>query len=312
MLEKEPMIRRKAQTLGASKAVLERAASRRKREGLIIEGLKPGILRTFEAKDLTKLLNVDESYQRMRITSHVNDLIHVLSRGGVIPDPITVAKRPDGTFWIVDGQQRFWAHVDTMTPIKAMVYEVESVEQERQMFLALDRHKKVGAGYFVKAWHGECAKTIVEAASAEDSPFFGRVDLGGNTQRPFAATTLLRGMAAAMSGQIARGQMQNILERADVSWQEEGAPERAKRFLDLIAAVFIYGTQQPIRLLPIVSIGFGRTAYAYWKEEPYRLPDARVVMALRKVNWLRVTPTASTEYLILVEQKIQSIWKPEK
>lgn len=301
------------QRLMQSPKVLAQARAARKREGLIIEGLKPGTLRTFEPKDLTRLLNIDESYQRLRISGHVNDLIHVLTKGGCIPDPITVAKRPDGSLWIVDGQQRYWAHVDTGTALKAIVYDVESVEQEKQMFLALDRHRKVGAGYFVKAWNGECAKLIVNAAGEEDSPFFGRVDLGGNTQRPFAATTMLRGMLAAMNGQVARGQVQAILERSDVSWaQDEGAPQRARRYLELIAAVFVYGTQTPIRLMPIVAIAFGRVAHEYWQgQESYRLPDAKVVMALRKVNWLRLTPTASTEYLILVEQRIRAIWKPE-
>lgn len=133
----------------------------RKRQGLVVGKLSNPEYRVFSPAELTQL-NIDESYQRMQIKTQVNDLAHVLRQGGEIPDPITVAQRPDKSLWIIDGQQRFWAHMDVQKPLKAMVYKVADVEEEKNIFLAMDRHVKVTPAYFVKAWPGEASKLLTE------------------------------------------------------------------------------------------------------------------------------------------------------
>ena len=107
-------------------------------------------------------MNVDERYQRTRVTPVVNELTHVLKGGGVVPDPIHVAERPDGTLWILDGQQRYWAHSDCHLPLRAYVHSVATLEQEKAMFLILNNRMKVRGDVTVKSWPGISGPLILK------------------------------------------------------------------------------------------------------------------------------------------------------
>ena len=73
-------------------------------------------------------LGIDLRYQRGEVRRLVYALAQVLADGGQQLDPIAVAVRPDGSRWIVDGQQRWRAHRIAGLPIKARLYRVDSFD----------------------------------------------------------------------------------------------------------------------------------------------------------------------------------------
>ena len=81
----------------------------------------------------TDLLKVDPSYQRKVITARVKSI-----QAKFVPHaflPIVVGQRADGTFWIVDGQQRWNAAKDKgWQLIPCLVFRSAGPEHEAQVF----------------------------------------------------------------------------------------------------------------------------------------------------------------------------------
>lgn len=87
------------------------------------------------------LLHVDAFYQRPVITRHVNNIVRAFDPRLLTP-PI-VAKRPDGTYWIIDGQQRIEALRRLgYTNVYAMVVEVGSTIEEAELFVRVNTSAK--------------------------------------------------------------------------------------------------------------------------------------------------------------------------
>ena len=105
-------------------------------------------------------LNIDDDYQRREIRREVNELIAALKAGGIIPDPISLAIRKDGTRWIVDGQQRYWAYWNCELPLQAQLYEVDDIDAERGLFSVLNRQVRLNTHTRVMAWPGSGGGTM--------------------------------------------------------------------------------------------------------------------------------------------------------
>ena len=83
----------------------------------------------------------DRSYQRVE-NSGLSKLIAVDFVEGLML-PLCVNCRPDGSYWVMDGQTRLKALklMDT-EKVNCLVYELETVEREAQMFVGLNRNRK--------------------------------------------------------------------------------------------------------------------------------------------------------------------------
>lgn len=87
------------------------------------------------------LLHIDSFYQRPVITRHVNNIVRGFDRRLLTP-PI-VAKRRDGTYWVIDGQQRIEAlRRRGYTGVNAMVVEVSSTTEEAELFVRINTAAK--------------------------------------------------------------------------------------------------------------------------------------------------------------------------
>lgn len=298
--------RQRNDTLASSNATLAAGAAKRTARPLLVESTETsdGKLVIFQPHELKKL-NVDERYQRIRIGREVNSLIHVLKDGGVIPDPISVAKRPDGTLWILDGQQRFWAHYECERPLQAMVYDVADIRTEMNLFQILNARIKLSGDTLVKSWTGPIGDLIREwCISRPGSPFFAQTNFGQNSQFPYSAGLLARGILASAAGVLSVGAIQNVLARGDFALREAEARARADAYMRLVPLVF--PATMRMKFLPAIAIG--RVAYARWSVDT-TFPSPTIYEKLKKINWDAVAPTHSARYCKLLEDEILKRWK---
>lgn len=289
--------------LSESSHVMASARARRVAQPVVLEGLGRPEYRLLSYEEAGALL-VDERYQRLRVTTMVNDLIHVLSEGGAVLDPITVAQRPDGCRYILDGQQRFWAHSELKRQLPAMIYKVpggaEGLEVERRAFQVLNTRKAILGDHYVKAWHGPVGEMIRRAESKPDSPLYCRVNFSGTTKRSFGAGVLVRALVAVMGGR-AIGAMSRALQVADAILAKPGNEARALAMLALVASVFPAG----IRMNYCAALALGEAARARWDAAGRpTLPGEAALKALRRINWLTVAPSTSTKFMPLVRAEI--------
>jgi hypothetical protein len=259
-------------------------------------------------------LGIDDRYQRSEITAQVNTLIHVIKDGGVIPDPITVAERPDGSRWIVDGQQRFWAHLDTEKPIQAMVYKVNSFDDELALFNVLNNNVRLTAAARIAAWPGEAGKIIRDLADNPSSPLYRRVSLIAASGGAIISTPpLLRGLTTAISNVQGNGGMERVLTTFDRAYKKD--PNRSNMlaylYATVIANVFVRDGGSVLRYVP--AIAFGRVCYEAFgslkKPEQARMPSDGQYSRLRKINWDRIAPSAQILWLPTAITAIQQVWR---
>lgn len=266
--------------LGTSEEFRQRYLARRTTAPLVVQGVGKPRLIMIAPKDFKRLNVDDEAYQRTKITAEINEMIHALRAGGLVPDPVTVAERPDGTWYIADGQQRFMAHVETELPMAAMIYPVETMGAEKLLFLAMNQSRRVGAGFIVHAWPGEMAELLRKADNDPESVLFNAVNFGRHGNR-YAAATLIRSAVSAVSGVDwhGTGVIQQVLARSDTLMRATGATERIHGIWGILRAVFARGPEARA----FVCIGFGIVAGRRWKDRVL-LPSARDYTRLREIG----------------------------
>lgn len=254
------------------------------------------------------LLNIDERYQRMRITNQVNTLITVIKSGGQIADPIHIAQRIDQTMWILDGQQRFWAHDETQTPLRAHIHQVNSLEAETKLFYALNARTKITARGIIKGWPGLSGELLRKMASDPRSPIFELVDFTNNSHLPLDATTVIKGMLSVTTGIVGNGDMATrILPRLDAALKVPGNIAWAEEFVRLLAAVFDMNKHAGrVRVLPVIALG--RVAYKKYKAAG-RPIYPRTTGRLRATNWDTMVPSHAQKYLPILEDEMMKKWK---
>lgn len=304
---KSPVPHKRLATIAQSERVRAFAQSRRKGNVITIKGISAPKFVTLMPAQMKKL-SVDESYQRIRIKNEVNDLIHVLKNGGDIPDPITVARRADDSLWIVDGQQRWWAHSETNTPLKALIYDVDSLEAEKELYIVSNTRVKVGTNYMVKAHPGIGVEILNKLAEVPGSEVEGMVDFGTDKKRPLAAATAIRGMTVVATGALTSGQgnITNVLPRLDHELEHNMlARERCDAFLRL--AIEVFGPKARIPTMPILALA--GVCYRRWNGRPRPVPPV-VLKRLQRIEWLHASGGSyAARFMPVIEGVITRIWK---
>ena len=295
------------QTLSESPHVLAAARGRRSWQPVVLERMGRPEYRVLSVEEMAGL-RVDERYQRVRVSSMVNDLIHVLSEGGAVLDPITVAQRPDDQRFILDGQQRFWAHSELKRPLPALVYRVpggdEGLEIERKAFHVLNQKAAVSGDHHVKAWHGPVGDLVRRWESKPDSPLYCRINFSSATRRSFPAGVLLRCLVAAMGGRSLGGILR-LLPIADGLLAKPGHPARVEAVARTLAAIF----PADVRMSYVAAMAIGEIAEQRWERATPAPPNEASTRALRRINWLTVAPTSSAKFLPLVRAEIDKRWR---
>jgi hypothetical protein len=260
-----------------------------------------------DPKDFGRL-GVDERYQRLRITNQINMLVKVLRGGGQVADPIDVAERPDGSWWIVDGQQRFWAHDECQAPLRANIHKVKDLASETALFLALNARRKVSARVTIKGWQGPTGDFVRWCNESDQSPIRGLVDFGNNSKLPIDATTLVKGALAVNTGLLANGDMgTRVLPRADVALAVTGARAWAEEYVRLLAAVFDTNTNAgKVRILPALALA--RVAHRKYSAAG-RPVFPKTCSLLRRCNWDTIVPTHASRFLPMLEGEVEKRWK---
>lgn len=294
--------------LAESAKVNAAADAKRLRKQVMVTGVVVADRITVIQPDQFSQLNVDEQYQRLRIGDEVNALISVIRAGGAIPDPVDISERPDGSWWIVDGQQRFWAHFETKTPLRAHIHKVDSIVAEVNLFIALNSRRKLGSKAVLKGWPGPAGELVRRLNISDKSPLKGMIDNANNSKLPLDSITIVKGVLAALTGMYPSGDTATfLLPRVDSALRQTGAAAWADAFAQLVGAVFGgKAGQGRVRVLPVIALG--RVAYRkYTAAGRPVFPSSCVRM--RAVNWDTLVPTHARQYLPLIEEKIEKLWK---
>jgi hypothetical protein len=256
-------------------------------------------------------LRIDETYQRGRIDGMAQDLIYVLRNKGQVPSPIHVVERENGARFIVDGQQRFWAHMDVEVDLPALIHRVKDFETEKLLFIALNSYARVSPGIMVRSWPGPSASLIVEVSETKDHPLYRRVNFGLHGRGraglgSFGAVALLHGIATVADGAIARGHIVHLLSSADARVTKAAARARADTLLRFAPEVFLSVAPRPIFLRSLAQVSHTR-----WGNEP-ALPRDSVLTALRRINWKDLIPEYTDRFRPLVVAEIEKRWPAER
>lgn len=294
-----------------SDAVFKAAQAQRLRQPVLVTGVKFASVVTVIPPSEFHTLQIDrDSYQRGEHRTDVNSLIAVIKSGGQIPSPIDIAERPNHSRWIVDGQQRFLAHEATQTPIKAHIHLVDNAEAEEKLFIALNSRRSLTPRTIIRGWPGLFGDFIRRMNSDPKSPVRGMIDLsaGGNSHLPLDAATILNGVIIAVTGFYPHGDtITSRLPRADAALRLAGGMLWAENFIYLLAAVF--GTRQGgrrVRVLPVMALArVANRKYTAAGRPVFPKSCAR----LHATNWDTIVPSHARQYLPLIEERIEKLWK---
>lgn len=300
---------RETSQLATSPAVLKTMEAKRGASIVVPPTVKFNGTRRLSVKELMDL-RIDTTYQREEVGKEVNDLIVVILKGGMIPDPISYVTRKygDGGSYIVDGQQRWWAHVDTGTPILATEYIVHNYEEEVAMFHVFNVQTRVSPEDRLRSLPGPLGDTIRRLNEDESSPLYSRISYAAGSNG-VGAMILTRGLTALIGNISAVGGLERVYPTYDRVYKT--APRKADEFVDAYAKLIalVFSTQ---RLTHGAAIGLGRVCYAAWtKHGSAVLPGETIINRLARVNWQELVPSHSMKYLPIVLEKITSIWPVE-
>lgn len=286
------------------------AEARRIRQQVLVTGVGVAPIVTVLQPEEFNRLNIDESYQRLRIGAKVASLTSVLLSGGQIPDPIDVAERPDGSWWIVDGQQRFWACVEAKKPIKVHVHKVNDHESEINLFYALNSRVNLSPRNVLRGWPGPMGVLIRDLNTSDQSPLKGMIDLGNNTKLPLDGSVLAKSIFAVLTGCMPSGDMMTTtMPRADAAMRTPGAHAWAEAYAQLVAAIF--GPRggsggRRVRALPMLALALVANRKFHEAGRPTFPPSTA---KLRAVNWDTAVPSHARQYLPLLQERMEKLWR---
>lgn len=280
------------------------------RDPILVTEVRRGEVKVFPVEDLESLL-IDERYQRAENRTHVNQMVATLNAGGMIPDPIKVVVRHDGAYFIVDGQQRWWAHWVAQKPIAAQLYHLDSgvdaLSVERAMFTAFNNFVRPSASVRVSSWPGPSGNLMRYLNEAEESPIRTEVGfLGGSTRYPSAS--LLKGVLAAL-GSYPRGRVEELLGSLDLVIRNCRDYDDIKRRAVLYAAVLKSVFENRQRINWLVARALGMVCGKKWRgRDPYT-PSAAEGHRLAQANWDAYAPHAREEIIAILMAEIEKRWK---
>ena len=305
---------RQHSTLATSEDTFKRHAAKRG-DPLIVsrDGVKLFGMRKLSVAEIMEL-RIDERYQREEVVPEVNTLIHVLKRGGMIPDPTSVVEREYGDrgSYVVDGQQRWWAHIDVGVPMQAIIYKVASFEDEVALFQTLNMQRRLNPKTRVALWPRAAGKTLHNLNDSGDSPLYQRIAFGEAGATVVGAIPLLRGMLATIANLSLIGSVDQLLQSFDRHYEQKHpwSEWAVRNYARIVSQIF--HDAQDHRLRPIPAIAIGRMCYSLWRSAPnadtMKMPSAKQISRLRGTNWSKLLPSSSPQWMPTVMAYLQSIW----
>lgn len=246
-------------------------------------------------------------YQRGTERGWIKQLAGVYARGGSNPCPIQVVKRANGDRYVVDGQQRLEAHKLLGLPILALTWNLEDLETERDLFVLLNWHKKIGASYVINAWSGEGGDLIRRLNAKVDSPLYQKIALGDHTGFRYTATSILRSFTTLLGNdeRSSNGSTLDVLHALDLACKTTSrVEEKVAVFSDLVGKVF-----KEYRPPFMAMMALARVAKDKWaKKTPY-MPTGLELSALVRINWDEVIPGFKWVYFDLAVKAVAKRWK---
>jgi hypothetical protein len=257
-------------------------------------------------------LKIDESYQRAKVTSEVNELISVLEAGGMFPQTAAIAIRPDGSRYIADGQQKWWACVAAVKPLRVSLFEVANYDAEKKLFDVLNNRRQLNGATRVNAWHGEAAKVIQLLESSPDSAIRNNIHMGpSKSKHGYPNTLVLRGLVALTHG-YATGPVRDSLVNYDAAYKRNPrwSTRAALDFSKILAGVF------PPRDTSAFTYGaaivMGKTCRSRWEGLLHTVswphPSAAQMEDMSHVPWREIMPTGSSVWHARGVEVVESIW----
>jgi hypothetical protein len=296
---------REPSMLATSEATLKAMEKKRGTPLIVPNTVKMFGMHKLSIAEMEALL-IDTRYQRDEVTTEVNDLIVVLKKGGQIPDPISVAERKYGDRgrYIVDGQQRWWAHIDTSTPIYAVIYQVNSFEDEVALFHALNLQTRVSPETRLRSLPGPAGTTLRRLNEDSKSPLYGQVSFMDKGSTRFGAMIVVRGLAALLSNTKMGGGLDRVTPTFDRYYAMN--PKAAERLIDsyawLIAQIF-----EKRRMRSVAAVALARMVYATFANQG-EMPTPKQLTRLKAMDFDKLTPTHSMQWLPTVVAAVQEIW----
>lgn len=297
---------KRRRNIGNSLKLFEAAAARKIGKEVLVKGVDlPSRITTLHPPFAN--VSIDETYQRLQITAKVNRLTHVLKSGGQIADPISIAEREDGSMWIVDGQQRYWAALECSMPLRATIYHVHTYEQEANLFYALNNRTLLSANSAIKGWQGPSGVLIRTYNEHEDSPLRGLIMFDPNGSLPLTATLMSKAFLTITTGILPVGNVpQMILPRLDAALATAKAKEWCDAFVKLLSAVFQPARGKRIRLLPLLAL-------AQVAREKYEAAGRPVFpsscASLKRTNWDTVVPSHAMKFIPTMRAEVIRRWR---
>jgi hypothetical protein len=277
------------------------------RTPLIVEGIEgPLETRMLTPAEFHKITVDQVTYQRFR-TSIVTEIMYALKSKGTILDPLSIAVRADGSWWLVDGLQRYIAASECDASVPVVFYKSTGARAEAMLFQLLNSRVAVTADAIVKSHQGPGAEMLRETARDPGAALGGIVYFGGTgrTRRHFSAYIVLRGMLACATGTLATGKVQHVCARLDYALRAEPAARiRCEGILRLLPVIF--PGDHPAKILPITALG--RVAFQHWRLK-VRGPSARSIRSIAGINWESLARTRSVAWLPTVEAAIEKRWR---
>lgn len=290
-----------------SPALLSQALAMKKGDVLILKGVGQPRYQTLSLKEMEKL-GVDESYQRVRITDQVNMLTHVLLQGGDIPDPVSIAERKDGSWWIVDGQQRFWAYLEAAKPMKSAIYSVADMEAERGLFVALNNTRMVRSEFIVGAWPGPSGSILRKADESPFHPFYQKLSFGRGRSGSARSSIVVKALQTVLLGTSSFAKIQLTLAQVDKALEKPEGKAAADAFLLLLGYCHEYNGNGHLLLLQALAIA--KVARERWEKRgrPY-VTDQTIIKHVGRIDYMAITMGAhALKWLPNVVEKVREQW----
>jgi hypothetical protein len=304
---------RKRSILATSEKARQAYLQRRGEPLVLGDDVKPFGVRRMPYKDLLKL-RIDLSYQREEVTDKVNELIHVIREGGVIPDPITVAQRPDNTLYIVDGQQRWWAAIDTETSLEVKIMRVANHDAEVKLFHVLNNKATIAPRHVIRSWPGKCGDVLRLLATSSASALQGQIDFSASGVARAPATSMVRGLVTLVGGATGGG-VTRSLQSFDFRFEEnpQWTMVAAFKYAEVVASIFDSTVEGTLR--SVVAVALARLCRRRWRTcdptdngDGWAVPTRAQYEKLQKIGWQKLVPTPAMKWAPVVEAEIRKAW----
>jgi hypothetical protein len=284
------------------------------------EEVKPTLVTGIVSREMVAIpwehlseIKVDTSYQRPRREDIVAVIRNALECGGECPFPAVLVDRdnrpsePQGRY-IVDGQQRMYAHREAKKSLHAIVVRVGTHDEERKLFVVANTRASISPNLLVHAWPGPSGDMLRDANADTGHSLCGRVKFDsyseGNLQQPIGAYSLAAGLMALLRDEKPGGKVERVMAFADGGLAGRGGAVRARFYLELVARVF-----HDIQPKPVLTVALAQVAKSRWKNTVEAPPEG-LISALRKIEWTneRVMPEMKMQFCALAREAIEKRW----